>query len=213
MGAIQILLAEQQPLIAAGLKYFIAEQETFTICGEAGNRDDLFTLLKNLQPRLLIIAHDTLPGFRVSDFAEIQQIAPDTNILAISSKVEKNEILQVAGSGVIGFLTRECSYNEIINAIRATAGGEKFYCGKILDILTEKQSPAMALPGPDQLTSREIQIIRCITEGQSTKEIADNLNLSMHTINAYRKSILQKMEVRSPAELAVRAIKMGIINI
>ena len=117
-------------------------------------------------------------------------------------------------AGVMGILTKDCSQNEILNAMRATAQGEKFFCGKILDMIVEvdprkEELPSIATP----LTSREIEIVRHITDGQSTKEIADLLNLSTHTINAYRKSLLKKLDVRSPAELAIKAIKMGIIEI
>lgn len=209
----KILLAEQQPLIAAGLKYFIEEQEEFSICGEVANKEELFRQIKSPSPHLLIIAYNSLPDFELQDFIRIRHTAPGTHILAISSRLEKSDILQVSEAGVIGFLTKECSHNEIINAIRATAQGEKFYCGKILDLLMEKKELQVGISGPEQLTNREIQIIRCITQGLSTKEIADTLNLSMHTINAYRKSILQKTEARSPAELAVKAIRLGIIEI
>ena len=213
MEAIKVLLAGQQALIAAGLKYFIAEQEDLAYIGEATNKEDLLLQLEALQAQLLIISYETLPDFQISDFFNIRKAAPSVHILAIASKLERNDILQVTEAGVTGFLTGECSYNEIISAIRTTARGEKFFCGKILDLLMEKRNSPSEPAGQEQLTEREIQIIRCITEGQSTKEIADTLNLSMHTINAYRKSILQKMDVRSPAELAVRAIKAGIIEI
>lgn len=213
MDCTGIMLAEQQPLITAGLKYFIDEQKEFTICGEASNKEELFRQLQSTPPRLLIIAYDSLPGFQLQDFHLIRQTAPSIHILAISSGLDKNDILQVSEAGVIGFLTKECSHNEIINAIRATAQGEKFYCGKILDLLMKRSSHREESSSPEQITSREVEIIRCISKGQSSKEIADTLSLSMHTINAYRKSILHKMEARSPAELAVKAIKLGIIEI
>ena len=212
MKGTSILIAEKHPLLAAGLKYFIADQEEFSLSGEAKNREDLIEQVKSSSPGLLIISFEEIPGFTIHDFLLIRQLAPTTQILAIATYLKREEILKVMDTGVIGILTRDCSQNEIINAMRATAQGEKFYCGKILDLIMEKNS-LKEQEESIQLNDREIEIIRFITKGKSTKEIADSLNLSMHTINAYRKSLLKKLDARSPAELAVKAIKTGIIEL
>lgn len=214
MEGISILLAEKQPLIAAGLKYYISVHEEFTLSGEVSSRQELFQSLKKETPYLLIISYDDLPGFELEDFGLLRNVSPATEILAISTDLKKERIMSVMKAGVLGILTKDCSQNEILNAMRATAQGEKFFCGKILDMIVEGDThkedyPSIAAP----LTSRELEIVRHIMDGQSTKEIADLLNLSTHTINAYRKSLLKKLDVRSPAELAIKAIKMGIIEI
>lgn len=215
MEQVKILIAEKQPLIAAGLKYFIAAYNEFFLSGEVFNRNELFSGLKDTPPDLLIISSDKLPGFLPEDLNKIREMAPEVHILAITSTHSREKIMQMMDAGVRGILTRECSQNEILNAIKATAQGEKFFCGKILDLIMEKEiqnrtNPYAASP---PLNSRELEIIRLIMDGQSTKEIAAQLNLSMHTINAYRKSLLKKMEVHSPAEMAIKAIKMGIVQI
>lgn len=209
------MIAEKQPLIAAGLKFFITAQDDFILCGEASDRSELLAGLLTAKADLLIISPEKLPGFRQEDFYRIREKAPETSILVITSTLSKEIILQMTDAGVIGILTKECSQNEILSAIRANIRGEKFFCGKILDVIMEKESRKRPENhyGSTPLNSRELEIIRHITEGQSTKEIAARLNLSMHTINAYRKSLLKKMEVHSPAEMAIKAIKMGIIEI
>jgi two-component system invasion response regulator UvrY len=98
-------------------------------------------------------------------------------------------------------------------AIQSTAKGEKFFCHKILDIILEKHfAPAPRGLDPTVLTIRETEILKLLAAGYSTQKIADQLHVSPHTIHTHRKSIIRKLNIKSPTEFVIYAMDFGLIN-
>lgn len=213
MVPLKILLADAQPLTRAGLKYLLESRKDITIAGEVSERSTLLKQIKSARPDLLIIDYKFLNNFGVEDIFRIKEISPATEVLAISSDSDKTSILKVLESGIKGFLTKECSTEEIINAVYAAAKGEKFFCNKVFDVLMEKHlSKEEQDCAPTNLTIRETQVLKLIAEGNSTLQIAKELHLSPHTINTHRKNMIRKLGIKSPTEFVMYAIDMGIIR-
>jgi two-component system, NarL family, invasion response regulator UvrY len=214
MNRITILLSDGQALTTAGLKYILSGNEDVEIVAQVSNRKHLIEAIQQYNPALLIIDYKQTTHFQVNDFFLIKEKHPHTRVLVISSDDHTEDILSVLKSGVQGFITKQCSQEEIVHALHAVAAGEKFFCNKVFDVLMESQlrqdEPAAQ---PANLTSRETQIITLIAQGNSTVEIADQLSLSYHTINSHRKSILKKLNIKSPAELIIYAIDTGLVKL
>src|SRR5690606_8670381 len=115
--------------------------------------------------------------------------------------------------GVKGYVTKECSLEEVGMAVQATARGTKFFCQKILDILREKRLPQEAEPEISTLTASEREILQMIANGQSTQRIADQLYLSPHTVQTHRKSIIKKRNIKSPTEFVIYAMDLGLLKV
>jgi len=213
MMPIKVLLADNQALTSAGLRYILDEKPDVSIVDQVTSGDHLFTLVKQHQPDLVIADYDS-PGYiSKNDLAAIKNYSPKTNVLVVSSDNNKESILQVLHSGVIGYLTKQCSQNEVLTAVYSVAKGEKFYCHKILDIIMEKHfqaDPTVAIER--NLTARETEILRLLASGYSTKRLADQLHLSPHTIHTHRKSIIKKLRIKSPTEYVIHAIELGLIQ-
>lgn len=210
---IKILLADNQPLTAAGLTSILNEKDDLFIVDQVIARERLSKLLEQHKPDLLIVDYNIAGYIAKTDLLTIKEFSPETNVLVISSDNDKASILQVLQSGVIGYLTKECSREEIMMAVYAVARGEKFFCHKILNIIMEKHfSPEPIEVVPGILTLRETEILKYLASGYSTQKVADELYLSPHTVHTHRKSIIKKLNIKSPTEFVIYALDFGLIK-
>lgn len=213
-AVVDVLLADIQPLTAAGITHFLQEKPDIRIVESVPVREDLPALLAKHTPGLLIVDYN-LPGYiTIEDLKNVHDTSPATNVLILSSDDDKRSILEVLQTGVKGYLTKECSKEEVMLAIQSTSKGEKFFCHKILDIILEKHF-APSTPqnvDPTILTVRETEILKLLATGHSTQKIADQLHVSPHTIHTHRKSIIRKLNIKSPTEFVIYAIDFGLIN-
>ena len=212
MQQLKIVLADPQFVTRIGIKMVLSQVSGFQIISEVKNSTELLKELKTKQAHVVIIDYN-VPGFQIEDIARIKLLAPKTNVMVISSDHNKNNIYKVLDGGIKNFITKECDSDEIIQAVRATAKGEKFFCAKVVDIILEKHfNIKNEHCEPSQLSQREAEIVQLIAEGLTGREIADRLFLSHHTISTHRKNILKKLHVNSTSELILYAIRFGIVS-
>lgn len=211
--AIKVLLADNQPLTSAGLTSILDGKDDLQIIDRVESSHQLASLLQKHKPDLLIADYNT-PGYiSKADLVEVKDHSPETNTLIISSDNDKASILHVLQSGVIGYLTKECSREEIVAAVYSVARGEKFFCQKILNIIMEKHfSPEPVEVVPGILTVRETEVLKLLASGYSTQKVADELYLSPHTVHTHRKSIIKKLSIKSPTEFVIHALDFGLIK-
>jgi two-component system invasion response regulator UvrY len=209
----KVLIADNQPLTAAGLLQFLEGRDDLSVVGIVDDVADLPTLLMDHAPDILIVDYDLDGYVGRDDLASIKKYSPLTNILVVSSDNDKAAILQVLQLGIIGYVTKHCSREEIMLAVTAVARGEKFYCNKILDIIMEKHFPTTpAEVTPTVLTARETEVLTLLASGFSTQKVADKLYLSPHTVHTHRKSIIRKLSIKSPTEFVIYALDFGLIK-
>jgi len=210
---ISILIADNQPLIVAGLRFIIDERPDFKISSVVDNPQNFEAEIARINPDVLIVDY-SLPDY-ITTLQLEQTIKTNTvKTLVITADDEKSSIMQVVQMGVQGFLTKSCSKEEILMAIQATARGEKFFCHKVLNMILEGDDTESKPSDcePMGLTQRETEILTNLASGFSTKKIADILNLSPHTVHTHRKNIIKKLNIKSPTEYVVYAIDFGLIN-
>lgn len=158
--------------------------------------------LEKYQPDLLVLEYLGDPPVHVDALQEIKRSYRKMKILIISEDDDTIEIKKRIALGIEGFLTKKCSLHEIQIAVDTITRGGRFYCQKVLDVMTN-QEEALSV----ELSTREEQIVRLISKGTSSTEMAEKLNLSIHTINSHRKNILKKLGFKSPTELIAYAVK------
>src|SRR5690606_34703409 len=203
---LRILLADSQPLTAAGIVQILSERDDVEIIGEVKNKE-AFSDEVNLHNPSLVIADYNIPGFiTIEDIRQLKTAKPDMNVLVISSDNNKRNILEILQLGVKGYLTKECSKEEVLMAIQATARGEKFFCHKILDIIMEKSfSPEPDACDPTVLTVRETEVLKLIASGYSTQRVAEELFLSPHTVHTLRERVIMMNFTNSCNEFVIVA--------
>jgi DNA-binding NarL/FixJ family response regulator len=209
---ISILIADSQYLIREGLKSLFAQHNDIKFVAEVNTKEELFTQLKKLKPAIVILDYNQQENFTVNDIPHLKKISPSTHILIISEIANKELVHMVVEHGVMGFLTKTCDKSEIVEAIYALNRGERLYCHKVLNIILDHTLKNTDNCEPAILSQREIEIIRLIANGLTTKEIADTLFRSFHTISTHRKNIMKKIGINSTSELIVYAMNTGLIQ-
>ena len=147
-------------------------------------------------------------------FSAFRNLSPDSEVLIISSDINRTKVMTALQYGAKGFLTKECGEVEILGAIRATANAEKFFCNTVLDIVLDRQLSEGDTEdcSPVKFTDREIEIISLMAQGANAQKIADTLSLSVHTIYTHRKNIRKKMGASTAAEVILYAIRTGLVS-
>lgn len=215
MRPISVILADSQYLVRLGLRHLLRGREQFRVVAEATKEQQLLDQIRAHSPQVVILDYNQPENFSHSTVETIKRTAPYTNILIISADNNKKNIYDILELGVNSFLTKACEESEIIDAIRATARGEKFYCTKVLDFLLEKtfsKGDDDEFCNATPLTPREVEIVQLIAQGLIAKEIAGRLNLSTHTVYTHRKNIMKKLKFNSASELVLYAVNMGLVE-
>jgi len=213
--AIRILIADGNFLVREGLKNVIAGQKDMKCCGLAVSGEEMIVQAAQLQPDLIIVDHLGV-SFGAAVVRKTRSVS-SANILSISDKPLRRVLNEAMDAGVTSYLLRDCERDEIFEAIRATAKGEKFFCGKIVSEVMQSTDEAAAPDGSFscdgiKISAREAEIIRLVAEGLTNKEIADRLFLSAHTVTTHRKNIMAKLNVNNTAGLVLYAIRNNIVS-
>jgi two-component system invasion response regulator UvrY len=208
---VKILIADHQYLSREGLKQALQAEKGFSVVAEAADHKELFRQVRKHKPDIVIIDYHQPEYFSPEDIASLKRSDPSTRILVISSDQNREQIFRVLDMGVKNFLTKECRQEEIIEALHATAAYEKFFCHRVIDLILERQVNKSDLSDNGQLSERETEIIPLIASGLSNRVIAEQLNLSYHTITTHRRNIFRKLGVKNVSELIVHGMRAGLI--
>lgn len=208
---IDILIANNNQIAGEGIKTILQSNRGNRVLGIVNSVDDLKKNSSRYFPDIIVLDYND-DSFGVGSVKEIKQIYKDTKILSITDALPKDTIYNALKSGVDSYLLSDCDKPEIMEAIADTYAGKQFYCGVVIDILSEKnESEANGCEGVS-LSEREIEIIKLISDGCTNKEIADQLFLSTHTVNTHRKNIMNKLGIKNTAGIVIYAVKENIIK-
>ena len=211
MGAIRVGIADAHFVVREGLKYVLSRDKQITLAGECTYGKDIPKLLKN-KLDLLVFDYDHADHISFKDLQKVFRVAPDTNVLVISAHTDAATVNRIIRQPIKGLLSKECSEAEILDAVKATAKGDKFYCNRILDVVTESKNDEAGMDcSPTVLSVREIEVVEYIAQGLTAAQVADKMCLSVHTINTHRKNIFKKLSVNSTTELVRFALKTSLI--
>jgi DNA-binding NarL/FixJ family response regulator len=214
MQKIKVTIADSNFLSRKGLAVLLSECADFSLLAEALSTSDLVNQAKFYQPDLIVIDYESA-NFSIEGLVQVVKKYPKANLLAITDFKSNAMIAKALNAGVKSHLLKDCDQDEIIEAIYKTANGEQFMCGKIVSaVLDEKGPAAIASYNCDgiNISEREMEIIKCIAEGLSNKEVADKLFLSTHTVTTHRKNIMAKLGVNNTAGLVLFAVRENLIS-
>ncbi len=216
MKKIRILIADSGYLSRKGLSALLSENTSWNLVGEAENSEQLFEKVRLFRPNLVILDYST-SAFSVENIAKLLKKHSSVKVLAITPELSKAILTRAFSLGVASYLMKDCSREEIHEAIEKTVSGDKFVCGKVLDKLMSDDREGGSVPSAVSceglnITAREMEIIRLIAEGCSNKEVADKLFLSTHTVTTHRKNIMNKLGVNNTAGLVLFAVRENLLN-
>lgn len=217
MNKIKVLLADDHALFRAGLRSLMELESDIEIVGEAENGRLAVELTKILRPEIVVmdIAMPMLNGLEAT--RQILHDMPDTKILILSGYSNCDYIDKVIDAGACGYLVKQSLPDTMLRAIREIRKGKKIYSPSISAHIREKHNMKSASGKPAKiqgvdLTSREIEVLQLVAEGMANKNIADELGISIKTVEKHRHNLRKKLGLNDTASLIRYAITAGIIE-
>ncbi|HZK96004.1 MAG TPA: response regulator transcription factor [Prolixibacteraceae bacterium] len=207
-----VIIADSQYLVVEALKSLIGIDERYFLAGIADTQNDLYKLLDNAKSGILITDFSNIDYDGLEGLKNIREKFPQISILILTNTITKTEFAGLTRVGIKNMIYKSADKEEIFNAIESTLKGKKYYSDEILDLFLDLNENRYAIEDPKHLTSSEIEIVKLIADGLTTKEIAARRNISYHTVNTHRKNIFRKLEVSNASELTMHAIKSGWIE-
>lgn len=213
--AIRILLADDHNLLRQGLKRIIGEQQEFEVVAETGSGLEAVQLAKAHRPDIAVVdvAMPELNGIEAT--AQLLKASPETSVLMLSMYGDERYVLRAMRAGARGYVLKDTVEDDFLQALRALAEGKTFFSPTVARICQEASAQHLDQRDIDDryelLTERERQLYHMLAEGQTNKDIAARLGLSLHTVETHRTRIMEKLGVHSIAELVLSAVRRGIV--
>jgi two-component system, NarL family, response regulator LiaR len=210
MKPIRVLLVDDHPIVRKGIQNLLEKSGDIEVVGEASNGSYAMATIQSSPPDIVLLDME-LPDMDGTQLArEIQKVYPEVKILALSAHDDQRYIKGLLELGAAGYLMKEEAPDIIVEAIRGTAQGEKGWVSHRINA----QILSWVKPGKwegNELTSREDEVLRLITQGKTNQAIAADLGISEKTVEKYLGAIYVKLNVSSRVEAAVYAVREGLV--
>jgi len=210
---IRVLLADDHNIVREGLMSLLEKEPDIDIVAMADNGRTAVQLAGEMKPNVAVldIAMPEMNGIEAT--RRISQDVPEIKVLALSMHSARRFVTEALSAGAKGYLLKDCAAEELVRAIRTVAANETYLSPKVAGLIVKdylKHSPDSAPSAESFLTNREREILQLIAEGESTKEIAFKIGVSIKTVETHRQQIMKKLNLHSVAELTRYAIREGI---
>jgi len=209
---INVLIADDHALIREGLRKILSDEPDMTLAGEATNVAELLKHLERLVVNIVLL-DITMPGESGLDAVkELRQKYPHVPVLILSFHPEHRFAVRALKAGAAGYITKQSATEELVQAIRKIVGGGKYVSSALAEELAAELDVQTNKLPHETLSDREFQVMRLIAGGKKSSEIAEELAVTMSTVNTYRMRILEKMKMQSNVELARYALEHKLIE-
>jgi DNA-binding NarL/FixJ family response regulator len=210
---IYVVIADSQFLVTKSLTMILLKDGRFNVIDIVTGKDRLFETLERVKANLLIIDPFLADIGAIPGLKDIKNAFPEIEILVVSNHLKRRDLQELNTIGINCFVLKTCTEDEINGALNAAIRCKKYYSGEILEILLGDDEKKITGEDSRQLTASELEIVRLISDGLTTPEIAARKFISPHTVITHRKNIFRKLGVSSISELIMYAIKAGWIDI
>lgn len=207
-----IVIADTQFLVVESLKSLLGADERFSVTGVVLTYRELIKILDQSHTDLLITDTSLLDYKGGDELLNLKIKYPNLALMILTNVVSKSEFADFNKIGIKNILYKTAEREEILSAVEAACKGKKYYSEEVLDLMIELSESRSMVEEPTNLTSSEIEIVKLIAAGMTTREIAEKRCISFHTVNTHRKNIFRKLGVTSSSELIMHAIKAGWID-
>ena len=216
--AFQVLLVDDHKIMRDGIKAILRHSDEFQVIGEAESGTEAVQICKHKRPDIILMDIG-LPGLNgIETTTEILRHNPEAKIIVLSMYDDEHSVVSAIRSGARAFVLKKASDDDLLDALRTVAKGGSYLSPQVSDRLLQRiqrgdldsKPAASAL---SDLSPRELQVLRLVAEGKTSKEIAVMLDLGLQTVRSYRKTMMKKLGVNNVAGLTQLALSTGLTQL
>ena len=213
--SIKILIADDHQLFREGLVNLLSDSSEIEIIAQAEDGKETIEKARKLNPDIVImdIGMPVINGIEATGI--LQKELPDIKVIALTMHSDKHDVKGMLEAGACGYLFKNCTYDQLIEAINTVYAGKKYLSDIITEVIIQDyMGKEENIPNDDsKLTERESEILKLFAEGKQTREISELLFISVKTVGTHKQHILEKLELNTPTDLVKFALKKGIITL
>jgi two-component system, NarL family, invasion response regulator UvrY len=208
----KILLVDDHNIVRQGLRNLIAFEPDLEVAGEAASGVEALKLVRSNDYDVVVLDISMPDKNGVDTLHDLRHISPNLPVLILSGYAEEQYALNLIRSGCKGYLSKDADSEEIIKAIRTIASGKRYISAELAELMSNELSHPSEKLLHETLSDREFQVFFKLAGGLSPTEIANELNISIKTVSTYRTRILEKMSLKTNADLTYYAIKNELVS-
>ena len=208
----RILLVDDHQIVRVGLAQYIATHDDLQVSAEAGSGDEAIQLVRKQEFDVVVLDISMPDKNGIDTLHIIKRIKPDLHVLVLSGHSETHYAVNTLRAGASGYVCKDAPPEEFIRAIRVVARGRRYLSEAAADLVSDQLMHRTDKMVHETLSEREFQIFRKLAAGQSPTTVADELHISVKTVSTYRTRVLEKMGLKTNADLTYYAIKNALID-
>jgi len=207
---IRIVIADDHQLVRAGIRRILDEDSDFEIVGEASDGKQALELIDETKPDVILL-DVAMPGLDgVEAMRRLAKLKPQTHVVIVTMYADEHHAARLLRMGALGYVVKDAAPSELAEAIRTVHAGKRFVSQSLREALALRFVDSPEREPIDSLTNREFQVLRCLVTGANHREIAEELDISIKTVDAHRLNLLAKLGLRNNTELTKFAIQHGL---
>jgi two-component system, NarL family, response regulator NreC len=206
--SIRIVLADDHAVVRSGLRMLLDNEQDFEVVAEASDIDSARRYVRGHHPKVLVLDLNMPGGSSLAAIPLIREESPETQIVVLTMQTEPVFAREALAAGALAYVLKEAADDELVQAVRNAAAGESYLNPRLGARMAAEPPPGP----PDNLSEREVEVLRLIALGHTNAEIGEQLFLSVRTVETHRSHIQQKLTISTRAELVGYAIERGLIS-
>ncbi|HHS50897.1 MAG TPA: response regulator transcription factor [candidate division Zixibacteria bacterium] len=213
---IKVIIADDHKIFRQGITRLIKDCEGIEVVGEAENGRQVVELAREISPDVVLMDISMQEMNGIDATRKILSDNPSVKVIALTIHSDRSFIAEMLKAGAVGYLLKDCAFEELESAIRVVAVGMSYLSPSIAKVIVRDYiniSSGESEAAPNDITHREREVLQLIAEGHSTKQIAFELGVSIKTIETHRRNIMKKLDATSIAELVKAGIRMGLTTL
>jgi DNA-binding NarL/FixJ family response regulator len=209
---IRVVLADDHAMVREGIRHVLEERNGIAVVGEAATASDLLAELRRVEAEVVIL-DIAMPGPGIVEtLRQVKTASPRARSLVLTAHPEADYAVRVFRAGAAGYLTKDRSLDQLVDAVRRVARGGIYVSPTLGEALAARLHGPEREPTHGALSDREFEVLKGLAEGQPLKTIAARMALSPKTVTTYRSRILQKLHLRGNADLVRYAMEHGLLD-
>ena len=210
------MLADDHTILREGLRALLSADPNFDIVGEAEDGREAVRCVEKLEPNLLLMDLSMPRMSGMDAISEIKRRYSETKIIALTVHKTEEYLLTTLQAGVDGYVLKDATHDELILAIHNVMAGKRYLSpgisGKVIEGYLEGKEDSQAVSSWQKLSQREREVLKLIAEGYKNKEIAEDLCISLKTVEKHRANLMKKLDLHNAAGLTVYAVEKGLVS-